>query len=191
VGGFGKLDRIPASACYRAHTVSLNGTEEELFNRCDSSVRRAVRRARRCGIQTTVATDKTAVESFFSVALSNTEAAWGSAAAFEIFLAIQDQILGTGKGFVVLAAEGMRTVAAAVFFMFGNKGVYKFGASDDRFQESRGNNAVMWEGMRKLREAGCTELNLGRTSLGNEGLRRFKLGWGSSEDILSYLRLMF
>ena len=36
--------------------------------------------------------------------------------------------------------------------------------------------------------AGCRTLHFGRTELGNEGLRRFKRGWGAIEEVIPYCR---
>jgi len=91
----------------------------------------------------------------------------------------------------VLARADKRVVAAAVFFQFGKKAIYKFGASDDRFQQLRANNLVFWKAIQALAENGVVELDFGRTSLGNEGLRRFKLGWGSQESRLDYFKYDF
>ena len=41
----------------------------------------------------------------------------------------------------------------------------------------------MWYAQR-----GFEQLEFGRTSLGNEGLRRFKLGWGTEERRIDYVR---
>jgi hypothetical protein len=79
-------------------------------------------------------------------------------------------------------------VAAAVFFHFGSKATYKFGASDERFQEVRGNNASMWAGIRQLASRGIRELDFGRTDGANEGLRRFKLSFGATEYPIHYWR---
>ncbi len=44
----------------------------------------------------------------------------------------------------------------------------------------------MWEGMKWCARQGCASLHLGRTSLANEGLRRFKSGWGAQESKIDY-----
>jgi len=79
-------------------------------------------------------------------------------------------------------------VAAAVFFHHGNQAYYKFGASDYRFQQFRPNNLVMWSAMKRYASRGCLSLHLGRTSLANEGLRRFKLSLGAREERLNYYK---
>ena len=104
------------------------------------------------------------------------------------FEKIYDKVIGPGLGFIALAHSGSRPVAAAVFFHFGKKAVYKFGACDERLQEFRGNNLAMWEGIKFLAQRGVETLHLGRTSLGNSGLRRFKLSWGAEEETIEYFR---
>ena len=84
-----------------------------------------------------------------------------------------------------------RPLAAAVFFYHGSQALYKFGASDYRFQQLRPNNLVMWEAMRHCAERGLAALNLGRTSLCNQGLRRFKLALGAVEEEIRYARYDF
>ena len=46
----------------------------------------------------------------------------------------------------------------------------------------------MWEAMKWLARHGATTLHLGRTSHGNEGLRKFKLGWGAVEESIEYVK---
>jgi hypothetical protein len=91
-------------------------------------------------------------------------------------------------GFVVIASFGRRPVAGAVFFQFAKRAVYKFAASDVKFQNLRPNNLVIWEGARYLAENGAEELDLGRTALGHTGLRRFKLSCGATEKSIQYFK---
>jgi hypothetical protein len=53
-------------------------------------------------------------------------------------------------------------------------------------QPLRGNNLVMWHGIKHLARSGCELLDFGRTSIGQEGLRRYKLGWGTLEGVTHY-----
>ena len=46
----------------------------------------------------------------------------------------------------------------------------------------------MWSAIKSFAQNGCQELDFGRTSLDNKGLRRFKLGWGAAEQTLPYIR---
>ena len=88
-----------------------------------------------------------------------------------------------------MIVEGQnRPLAAAIFFKFGRHAIYKFGASDERLQELRANNLAMSEGIKNLAETGAEILHFGRTEKENEGLRRFKLSWGATEEEIRYAR---
>ena len=86
---------------------------------------------------------------------------------------------------------GQRPVAAAVFFHHGRHALYKFGASDFSFQQLRPNNLLMWESIKRCAMQGQAQLHFGRTSLANEGLRRFKLGFGAHEERIEYRKFDF
>jgi hypothetical protein len=47
---------------------------------------------------------------------------------------------------------------------------------------------VLWRAIEHLCAGGCELLDFGRTSLHNEGLRRFKLGWATDEHMITYRR---
>jgi hypothetical protein len=49
----------------------------------------------------------------------------------------------------------------------------------------------MWEAIKYLVGKGLKTLHLGRTSFDNDGLRRFKLSWGTKEEIIEYFRFAF
>ena len=89
---------------------------------------------------------------------------------------------------IAIARCQQRAIAASVYFQSGARAVYKYGASDEAFQHLRGANLVMWEAIKWLARNGAETLHLGRTSIGNEGLRKFKLGWGAEEQKIEYVK---
>ena len=107
---------------------------------------------------------------------------------FKFFLNIQKELIDHNLGFIVLARAGSRVVAAAMFFRSGISALYKYAASDERYQQLRGSDLVLWEGIQFLIKTGSQSLHLGRTSLDNSGLRKFKLGWAVTEQMLHYFR---
>ena len=46
----------------------------------------------------------------------------------------------------------------------------------------------MFEGIKNLADADAEILHFGRTEKENEGLRRFKLSWGATEEEIRYAR---
>jgi lipid II:glycine glycyltransferase (peptidoglycan interpeptide bridge formation enzyme) len=78
-----------------------------------------------------------------------------------------------------------------VYFQFGTHAIYKFGASDPRYQHLRANNRIMWQAICRLQKEGFRELSFGRTDIEDEGLLQFKRGWGAEESPLRYYRKSF
>jgi lipid II:glycine glycyltransferase (peptidoglycan interpeptide bridge formation enzyme) len=89
---------------------------------------------------------------------------------------------------VVLASHRGRPIAGAVYFHFGEKVLYKYGASDKTYQELRANNLVMWEAITWYAQNGFHSLCFGRTDPDHDGLRQFKTGWGTRERVIKYYR---
>jgi lipid II:glycine glycyltransferase (peptidoglycan interpeptide bridge formation enzyme) len=100
-------------------------------------------------------------------------------------------VLAQGHGFVATVRLEDKPVAAAVFFHHCRKAIYKFGASDYAFQQLRPNNILLWEAIKRCADNRFDSLHLGRTSLTNEGLRRFKLGFGAREERIGYYKYDF
>jgi lipid II:glycine glycyltransferase (peptidoglycan interpeptide bridge formation enzyme) len=167
------------------------GSVDKILRRFDSSVQRAIRKAERGGVTVEMSNTIEAVRAFYGLHERTRRKHGVPPQPFTFFANIQRHVLEAGRGFVVLARVADRVIAAAMFFHFGDRAIYKFGASDDRFQHLRANNLVFWKAIRAFAESGAGELDFGRTSVGNEGLRRFKLGWGSAESRIDYFKFDF
>ena len=182
---------MKASGSFYRHDLGLQQSEAELMAGFEGSVRRAIRRAEGSGLTVEITRDSTGIEAYYQLHSLTRKRQGIPPQPLKFFRKIGEHLMGTGKAFVVLVRSGGRAVAGAVFFLFGNKGVYKFGGSDMAFQHLRPNQLVMWSGMRELRRLGAKCLGFGRTSRENEGLRRFKLSWGASEAIIHYSKYDF
>jgi hypothetical protein len=176
----------PAVAFY-GHSVKLGGTED-LFASVHASVRRAIRKAEQSALEVRVTRTRAAMLEYYRLHAQTRRRHGLPPQPVSFFLNIQEQIMEKGLGFISLVLSGSIGVAAAMFFHQGTTGIYKFGASDRSFQALRPNNLAMWNGMKFLAESGIKILHMGRTSLQNEGLRRFKLGWGASESMIEYFK---
>jgi len=106
---------------------------------------------------------------------------------YYFFKNIYDFIISRDLGIVVLASYKKRAIAGAVFFHFGEKVIIKYSGSDIAYQHLRPNNLVMWEGIKLYCKNGYKTFCLGRTELENEGLRRYKEGWGTEEITIKNL----
>jgi hypothetical protein len=179
---------INPSTCFYTHILHLDRNPEVLFSGFESSIRRAIRKAEKADVQTEISSSQESLRSYYLLHCQTRKKHGLPPQSFAFFRNIHEHLLSKGNGFVVLARIGGIPIAGSVFLHMRNKAIYKYGASDMRFQNLRPNNMVMWEAIKWCSENGFTSLNFGRTSTGNEGLRRYKLGYGTEEQTLRYYR---
>jgi hypothetical protein len=182
----------PASssvAKFYGHTLDLRRRVGDLSDCFDSSVRRAIRKAERSNVSVAVGRNRQVIDVFYRLHVQTRRRHGLPPQPASFFLNIYEHIIKPGLGFTVLAQRESRPIAAAIFFRFGRNALYKYGASDKRFQEFRANNLVMWQGIQFLARNGAEKLHFGRTERENEGLRRFKLSWNTQEETIDYFRV--
>jgi Acetyltransferase (GNAT) domain len=178
-----------SAATFYGHTLDLRRPIDELHERFDSPVRRAIRKAERSNVSVVVSRSRQAISDFYRLHVQTRRRHGLPPQPTSFFLNIYEHIIKPGLGFTVLAQRDSRPIAAAVFFRFGKNAHYKYAASDKRFQEFRANNLVMWQGIQFLLRSGVEKLHFGRTECENTGLRRFKLSWNTQEEIIHYYRV--
>jgi hypothetical protein len=187
-GGQKLFSGAQPSLSFYGHSLNLPTDENTFFGQLRSPVRRAIRKAEKSGVRIEIATELDAVENFFSLHCKSRKKHGLPPQPFSFFKNIQTHVLAKNLGAVVLARWKKTPIAGAIFFHTGGQAIYKFGASDYAFQHLRGNNLVFWEAIRWFSRRGAKKLDLGRTSIGNGGLREFKLGWNAEEKYISYYR---
>ena len=179
------------SVSYYGHAIDLGVSRERLFQSCEASVRRGVRKAERMGVRVDFDVGEDSMRMFFALHCGTRRRHGLPPQPWRFFLNIQRFLLSLGQGFIATARWEGRPLAAAVFFHDERQALYKFGASDYAFQRLRPNNLLMWGAMNHCAERGLATLNLGRTSLSNAGLRRFKIGLGAIEEEIRYAKYDF
>lgn len=180
----------PALTFY-GHELDLTLPEQKLFAGLDAGVRRAIRKAQAEPITIEIKNDLAAVRSYYALHCQTRRWHGVPPQPFRFFASIHRHLIERGLGWVIQARWQGRIVASAVFLQFGRRAVYKFGASDRNFQPLRPNNLLMWEAIKWHSAHGFASLHFGRTSLANDGLRRFKLGFGPREERLECFRYDF
>jgi hypothetical protein len=190
-GGRKFFERVPASLSFYGHSLELASNKNQQFDRLGSSVRRAIRKAENDGVTVEISQSLKAMKVFYHLHCKTRKKHGLPPQPFFFFSNIYKHILAQNSGIVVVASWQKMPIAASVFFHLGDRAIYKFGASDKKFQHLRGSNLAMWEAIQLYLQKGVKKLHLGRTSMANEGLRRFKLGWGASEEIIEYFKYDF
>lgn len=187
-GGQKLFAGMPSSLSFFGHSLDIPQDENVFFGQLKSSVRRAIRKAEKSGVRVEISRDLDTVKNFYSLHCRARKKHGLPPQPFSFFKCIQKHILAKKLGIVALARLEKMPIAGSVFFFDGGSAIYKFGASDEAFQHLRGNNLVFWEAIRWLSKCGVKKLDLGRTSIVNEGLRRFKSGWNTEERKIEYFR---
>jgi CelD/BcsL family acetyltransferase involved in cellulose biosynthesis len=190
-GGHELFHDLPESVSFHHHVLSLPPKVEDAFENFEPSVQRNIRKAERAGVTVEFGTDAATVRAYYELHCRTRTKHGAPPQPFRFFEALGTHILEPGHGFIALAKHGGRPIAGAVFFRFARTAIYKFSASDERFQDLRGPNLVIWQGLRRLIATGVMELDFGKTSQVNEGLRRFKRQWGAEERVIRYARYDF
>ena len=179
------------SMTFYGHVIDLNQVSESLFKNFDESVRRGVRKAEKAGVQIEFSDNLESIQTFYSLHCQTRHRHGLPPQPFRFFKNICKHVLAEGRGFVATARLGHQPVAASVFFHDQRQSLYKFGASAYSFQHLRPNNLLMWAAIKQCAGRGFEYLHLGRTSLANDGLRRFKLGFGAREEKIEYFKYDF
>ena len=182
------MGNLPASAEYLSHDLDLTGGETSLLSRCRPNVQRNIRKAEREGIS--VSEDRTpeGLREFYHLNCLTRREHGLPPQPIRFFEHLREHVLEKGLGFLMMARHKKKPVAGALFLLFGGKAIFKYGASDRRFQAFRANNLVFRDVIQLLCRKGVRTLSLGRTGLHHDGLRQFKLSWGTTETRLQYVK---
>lgn len=192
IRGVGNLpEGARVSLGYIGHRLVLNRNEEEVCSRFQPGVRQAVRKAQREGVECDISRSSDSMKAYYRLQCQTRQRHGLPPQPFRLFENISDLVLSKEMGFVVLAKWRGAPIAGAVFLCLGSRALFKYGASDYLFQHLRGSDFVMSEGIRWLCREGFEQLDFGRTSVDNEGLRRFKRGFGAQECQIDYVKYDF
>ena len=173
------------------HTLDLTIGEDELYKAFSSNTKRNIKKSNREGVTVDMSTSLSATEVFYNMNCSTRKKHGLPPQPKKFFLNLYKYILSQEKGFIAIASHNGRNIASAVYLHIGDKALYKFGASFMQYQNLRANNVVMWEAIKHYVNNGYKSFCFGRTEPDNEGLRKFKLGWGTNEEILNIYRYYF
>jgi|GEM_PF-266966 len=177
---------LPASLSFITHELKLNNNPEDIFSGFRESTRRNIRKAEKEGVGAEVCTTDAAIKEFYRLNCTTRKKHGLPPQPSRFFDAVFRHILSKDQGIVVLATYKGKVIAAAVYFHFRDRAIFKYGASDQNYQRLRPNYRVMWEAIKWYAQRGYRSLHFGRTDRGHGGLLQFKSGWGAAETPLNY-----
>jgi CelD/BcsL family acetyltransferase involved in cellulose biosynthesis len=169
------------------HMLALPADPDEAVRGFSNSVRRNIRTAERGGVRIVrIESEQELTSSYWRLHVDTRRRLGVMPQPRRLFHLLWERILSCDLGFALLAVQGSRPIAGAVFLSWNNTVIYKFSASDSSAWKLRPNDALVAEAIR----IACLEhrgvLDFGRSDAEAEGLRRFKRGWGAKEVPLCY-----
>lgn len=180
-------NELPASFYYE-HCLTFNKDEQINHSQLKSNVKRNVKKALKEGVAVGFHNDLEAIREFYRLNCITRKYHNLPPQPYKFFKNVFDEIIIKGRGIVVLANYREVIIAGAVYFHFGDKAIYKYGASDRKYQSLRANNLVMWEAIKWYSQKGYKYLSFGRTNPENKGLMQFKSGWGGDVNKIYYYK---
>lgn len=184
-----KLDNIiRASELFLAHTLDLQKNEQNLFSKFRGSTKRNIKKAKKNEVEAGIYDSAESIMEFYRMNCLTRRRHGLPPQPASFFQYIHDYIIKQNMGIVVLASYRKKIISGAIYFHFGKRAFYKYGASDLNYQYLRANNLVMWAGINWYCQNGYELLHMGRTEQHNNGLKQFKNGWGTKESQMHYYR---
>jgi lipid II:glycine glycyltransferase (peptidoglycan interpeptide bridge formation enzyme) len=184
-------DGVEASAIFYGHLLDISGKEQDILAGFRDSNRRNIRKAEKEGIEVIIDGSEEAIREFYRLNCLTRRDHGLPCQPFLFFKNVFSHVINKKMGYVALAAIDGRIVAGAVFFHFGDRAIYKYGASDKQYQHLRCNNLIMWKAIQWYKNHGFRFFDFGRTEPENTGLLQFKRGWGAVEFPINYCRYDF
>jgi hypothetical protein len=187
-GGKNYLSNCQPSTYHYGHTLNLCQSEEKIFSSLRNSTRRNIKKATKEGVQVKIFYSFDALKRFYRLHCITRKYHGVPPQPFSFFKMIYTHVLSNHYGIVALGYFQEKVIAAAVFFHFGKNVIYKYGASDRRYQNLRANNLIMWEAIKYYSPRGYKEFSFGRTAPENRGLLQFKDGWSKRRTEIKYYK---
>lgn len=187
-GGESLFPGIYPISHYYSHILELTQNENEVLSSFRDSTKRNIRKASKEGVEIKILNTFESIKQFYRLNCLTRKQHGLPPQPFYFFKNIYEYIISKEHGIVILAIYQKQVIAGAIFFHFGEKAIYKYGASETAYQHLRANNLVMWSAIKFYSQRGYRQFDFGRTRPENDGLRQFKTGWGTKEYTLSYFK---
>ncbi len=166
---------------YVTFTQELKGTEEELLQSIPRKTRAAIRKSLQCGLSSRRTRN---LDSFCRLYLANLRRLGTPAFPRSHFRRLLERF--GEEAFVLEVLSEGRVIAAVLTFIFGDRILPYYGASDPGFHALQPNNFMYWDLMRTGLREGARLFDFGRSKIERSGSFDFKSHWGMAMRELPY-----
>jgi len=176
---------------YYHHTIDLSPQEEKIFYNFKYSARKCINRATRKGVKVVISQTKESLMEFYRLLCITRKKLGVPPQPWHFFEKFYEHIIITNSGFLSLALYNDNVIGGLITSHFGDKVIFKYGASDQKYYRLNPNNMLIWEALKQYAQNGYKSISLGRTDFENEGLRKYKIAYGANETIITNYKYDF
>lgn len=183
-------DKFPQDGYVHAnnvlHVIALDPDSGVVASKFNKMHRRNIQVAKKNDVRIEIGTSQKFLDQYFQLHLDTRKRQGVPSQPKHFFELVKNNIINKDLGFILLAFKNRECIAGSIYLHWNNTLIYKYGASKKSGLKLRPNNLLFWFAIKWGCENGYSTLDLGKTEMGNVGLREFKQGWGSEETTLSY-----
>lgn len=168
------------------HTIQLNHDSELVAKNFKRTHRQNIHTAEKRGVRIEWGDQIEQLRLYYQLQLETRHRQGLPVQPWKFFEHLGSSIFSKNLGFVLLAYKDEECIAGVVYLHWQEYMAAKYAASKDEYWEFRPNNLLFWKGIKWGCENGVSIFDFGRSEVSNSGLRRYKRGWGASEQSISY-----
>jgi lipid II:glycine glycyltransferase (peptidoglycan interpeptide bridge formation enzyme) len=185
-GEFPSHSALQQFSPYVLHTLSFDVDFSKVYCRIHPMHQRNAKIAMKRGVRIELGTNPQHMKAFYQLHLETRRRQGVPAQPWRFFDLLGKILLEEDLGFVLLAYQKDKIIAAMVLLEWGQTLTFKYGASNKAFLNLRPNDLLFTTVIQWGCENGFKIFDLGRTDIANTGLRAFKTRWGAEETPLIY-----
>jgi hypothetical protein len=187
-GGSKFLDYAKNLSSYYEHVLDFRKPINEIYNGFKESVKRNIKKSQSFGIKIITEPSIESLKSFIKLNKITRKRHGLPSQPKNFFYNLYNKIIVKGQGYIISAKMDNKIIASFVFLTCNNEVIYKYGASNLKYQKYRVNNFLMWEAIKFFKEKNFDLFSFGRTFPDNKGLMQFKEGWSSNINLINYYK---
>jgi len=166
--------------------LDISGELKDIAHRMGSSNYRKTRLGAKHGVTVENGTSMKYLEMYYKLHLETRRRQGVPVQPWGFFKALREEILEPGMGNIWLGMKEGKAVAGLLTLNWNKTFIYKYSANNEIGRQTFASYIVLWEAIQWANSQGYTRLDFGRSDISNEGLRRYKNQWGSTEVPLIY-----
>lgn len=183
--GFADWANFQDGTNYLIHRLDLRPCLAELFQGLHKdSIQRKIHRARREGLKYEEGRSDSLLHEFYRLTMITRRRQALPPPPFAWFRNVVDCLGEQVK--IRVARFGDRAIAAILTLFYKGTLIYKYGCSDAQFHNLGAMPFLIWRAIEDGKQRGLSEMDLGRSDIGNTGLITFKNRFGATQSRVTY-----